>query len=465
MGFRARGRQAGAALAVAASLSALTVIASGYMPNLTASPVGAITDGVDGFTMLDGAGGIAIAEISGGTYALVAAWQDNGVQIVNITNPASPTPVAELIVGMDGFGETSVPQCEALPSCHMMTAGINGSGELSRCSCTIYFIHDDSIAIAEISGGTYAFVLTGSEYGVQIVNITNPAAPVPMAWATDDTGHFAPLYRPHDIAITVISGGTYALVAPGWGGIQIINVTNPAAPVTVIGLTEGIDGLIELDESGEAAATAISGETHTLVYVSSRDEGIQIIDITNPAAPVPVAGSTKDTGGFAYLSKFRGITTTEISGKIYALIPTSGRDGGIQIIDITNPAAPVPVAWVTDGVDGFTELDETHDIAITKISGRTYALVLVFEYSEPWMPFGGLPPRSDPSPPDHGVQIIDVTNPAIPVPVAWVTDGVDGFTELYWVNSIAIAEISGRTYALITASIDDGVQIIELARP
>ena len=63
------------------------------------------------------------------------------------------------------------------------------------------------------------------------------------------------------------------------------------------------------------------------------------------------------------------------------------------------------------------------------------------------------------------MQIIDITNPAAPVPVTWLTDGVDGFTELYWVDSIAIAKISGGTYALVTASLDDGVQIIELAHP
>ena len=63
----------------------------------------AITDGVDNFTELDGANSIAITTISSSTYALVASVDDDGVQIIDITNPYQPTAVSNVTDGSDGY--------------------------------------------------------------------------------------------------------------------------------------------------------------------------------------------------------------------------------------------------------------------------------------------------------------------------------------------------------------------------
>ena len=86
-----------------------------------------------------------------------------------------------------------------------------------------------------------------------------------------------------------------------------------------------------------------------------------------------------------------------------------------------------PVAAIFDGVGGFTALDGASNVAIAEIAGRTYAVVTT-TFNE-------------------GVQIIDITDPASPVPVAAIFDGVDGFTMPYGADHVAIVEIAGRTYA------------------
>ena len=49
-----------------------------------------------------------------------------------------------------------------------------------------------------------------------------------------------------------------------------------------------------------------------------------------------------------------------------------------------------------------------------------------------------------------------------PLPVAGLSDGVDGFRHLDGARAIAIAEISGGTYVAVTSPEDHSVQIISI---
>ena len=93
----------------------------------------------------------------------------------------------------------------------------------------------------------------------------------------------------------------------------------------------------------------------------------------------------------------------------------------------------------------FDALGKASEIAVAEISGRTYAFVAA--------PF------------DDGVQVIDVTDPASPVPASSVFDGQDGFDALAGANGVTVAEISSRTYALATATYDGSVQVIDVTDP
>ena len=373
-------------------------------------PVAAITDGVDGFTELDGAHSIDTIQISGKTYAVVASFDDDGVQIIDITNPTKPVPVAAITDGVDGFTE------------------LEGA---------------EAVKIAQIYGRTYAVVASPVDDGVQIIDITNPAKPVPVAAITDGVDGFTELDGAQCIGIAQISGWTYAVViSQSDDGVQIITITFPFGPVPVAAMTDGVDGFTELDGAQCIGIAQISGRTYAVV-ASVDDDGIQIIDITNPTKPVPVAAMTDGVDGFTELDGAHNVGIAQISGRTYAVV-ASVDDDGIQIIDITNPTKPVPVAAITDDVDGFTELDRAQGVEIAYIDGKTYAVVA-----------GRI---------DDGIQIIDITNPTKPVPVAAMTDGVDGFTELDGVVNVGIAQISGRTYAVVASIDDDGIQIIDISR-
>ncbi|MYH04789.1 MAG: hypothetical protein F4140_08030, partial [Cenarchaeum sp. SB0675_bin_21] len=59
------------AMVIVMALATIGFVIGEAEANLVVSPVAAISDGIDGFTALDGADGVAIAEISDRTYAVV----------------------------------------------------------------------------------------------------------------------------------------------------------------------------------------------------------------------------------------------------------------------------------------------------------------------------------------------------------------------------------------------------------
>ena len=379
--------------------------------------VSSITDGVGGFDELLGASGLTTVTIGSSTYALVASVADDGVQIIDITNPAAPTAVSSVTDDstfdtLDGaFGITTVT----------------------------------------IGSATYALVASQTDDGVQIINITNPAAPTAVASITDGasdggTGTFDELDGAFSITTVKIGSATYALVGSfDDDGVQIINITNPAAPTAVYSISDGdSDGnnntFDELDGARSITTVTIGSATYALV-VASNDDGVQIIDITNPAAPTAVSSVTDDST-FDELDGAFGITTVTIDSSTYALV-ASATDNGVQIIDITNPAAPTAVSSVTDD-STFDELVGAFGITTVTISSSTYALVA--------------------SSTDDGIQIIDISTPAAPTAVSSVTDG-STFDELDGARAITTVTINSSIYALVAAATDNGVQIIRISEP
>ena len=372
-------------------------------------PVAAITDEVDGFTELDGAHSVGIAQISGRTYAVVVSFEDDGVQIVEITYPWAPVPVAAITDRSVGFTE------------------LDGA---------------EAVEITQISGRTYAVVASPIDDGVQIIDITYPPGPVPVASITDGVDGFTELAGAQCVGITQIYGRTYTVViGQADDGVQIIDITHPAVPVPVAAITDEVDGFTELDGAHNVEIAYISGRTYAVVS-SVDDDGVQIIDITHPAVPVPVAAITDEVDGFTELDGAHNVEIAYISGRTYAVV-SSVDDDGVQIIDITHPAIPVPVAAITDEVDGFTELRAAQGVAIAQINGKTYAVIT-----------GRI---------DDGVQIIDITHPANPVPIASITDGMNGFAKLDGAVNVEMTQIFGRTYALVAAANDDSIQIIDIS--
>ena len=212
------------------------------------------------------------------------------------------------------------------------------------------------------------------------MDITNPASPTATAAVTDEQGGFTELDRAWNITTVVIGEKTYALVASYFDdGVQVMDITNPASPTPTAAVTDGEGGFTELDGAWDITTVVIGEKTYALV-ASSSDDGVQVMDITNPASPTATAAVTDGQDGlFTELNGARSVTTVVIGEKTYALV-ASFDDDGVQVMDITDPASPTATAAVTDGQDedGFTALNGARSVTTVVIGDKTYALVASF---------------------------------------------------------------------------------------
>ena len=384
---------------------------------ITASATTAVTDGTD-YPELDGARGIATHTIGSNHYAIVAASEDDGFQIINITDPSSPTDVADETDGENSF------------------TALDGA---------------TSVATHTIGNKHYAIITAVDEDGVQIVDITTPSDPTAVAAifdaGTDINGDtFDALNSPWHVATHTIADRHYALVVAEFDdAVQIIDITTPSSPTAVAAIVDGAtdassNTFEELDGPNFIAVHTI-GNKHYALVAAYDDDGVQIIDITNPARPTAVSHVTDGQDGFDELNGAASVATHTIGGRHYALV-ASEFDDGVQIIDFTNPRKPTAAASVTDGQDGFDRLDGAFDITTVTILHQHYALVAAST--------------------DDAMQIIDITDPTDPQPVTALVDDEGGFATLDVPRSVAVHAIDGRYYGLAAAFLDDGVQIFEL---
>jgi uncharacterized secreted protein with C-terminal beta-propeller domain len=151
--------------------------------------------------------------------------------------------------------------------------------------------------------------------------------------------------------------GNRAYVAAAGGGLVILDVSDPANPVPMGGY----------DTRGQARAIAVSG---TVAYLADYTNGLQIIDVSNPARP-----------------------------KLLRRYVTSGYATDVAVLD--------GIAYVADGYAGLEIIDVSNPLRPVRLGGYQasgYALCVNVSGSVAYV-------TDD----DAGLQIIDVSNPASPV--------------------------------------------------
>ena len=205
---------------------------------------------------------------------------------------------------------------------------------------------------------------------------------------------------------SVFVSGKYAYVASDLspGGLQIVDVTNPQAPVIVGTYTQTTVGPFDVYVAGRYAYLA-----------NTTAASFTIVDVSNPSAPVAVGSSTRAG------SDFRSVF---VSGRYAYLVDTNLNL--LWIFDISNPTLPTVVATTTGAIG-------TNSIYV---QGK-YAYTV-----------------GDGTPVGLNFNVIDISNPAVPTVATSVNSAVqsDGIF------------VSGR-YAYITEYTNDRLLIYDIANP
>ncbi|MCK5299286.1 MAG: hypothetical protein KAJ76_10290, partial [Candidatus Heimdallarchaeota archaeon] len=113
-----------------------------------------------------------------------------------------------------------------------------------------------------------------------------------------------------------------AYLADDFGGVVIVDITNPQSPIK----------LGEFNEGGRTYGLCYSDD---LLFVANYELGLQILDVKDPTQPTKL--STFYDGGNARSVTVRG-------DRAYL----ADRDDGFEIIDISNPEVPTEIAQGED---------------------------------------------------------------------------------------------------------------------
>jgi hypothetical protein len=301
------------------------------------------TDG-DTFTMLRGASSVDTFTIGSSTYAIVVSEVDDGVQMIDISDPTA-------IVAKDAE-----------------TDGENGFDELNGAHAVDTFV---------IGSSTYAIVVSYTDNGVQIIDISDPANIVAKDAETDGST-FTMLEGAHGVETFTIGSSTYAIVASyGDDGVQIIDISDPTAIVAKDTATDEVNGFTELEGAWGVATFTIGSSTYAIVG-SFTDNGVQIIDISDPANIVAKDAETDGANGFTKLKVTEDVEIFTCGSRTYAMVASPG-DNSVQMIDISNPANIIAVDTATDGTNGFTELDGATSVDPFTIGSSQYAIATGFD--------------------------------------------------------------------------------------
>lgn len=185
-------------------------------------------------------------------------------------------------------------------------------------------------------GREYAVI--GTNAGTAIYNVTNPAATYRVGLILGPTSTWREMKSYRDW-IYVVTEGT------GTGqGLQIIRMTNPEAPVLAATYTGSFV---------RSHSVSVDTARKVLICNGTRDAaglaaGMRILSIANPEAPVEIGwwpGGTLPVSNAEYIHDSVPIGTRLYGSSVYV---------GVQrVFDLTNPATPTLVSsWTYPG--GFT---------------------------------------------------------------------------------------------------------------
>jgi len=319
-----------------------------YAVTLDITPIAQIDNDDDGDTLLDGPMDIAITTIAGKTYAVVSSNIDNGIEIIDISDPTSPTSVSRVADGTD----TDV--CTVANGEKCLDAA-NGN------------------AITTIDGSTYVVVTAADDDGIEIIDISDPTNPTSVGRVVDgtDTGVCTVangekcLDGAKGVRTTTINDKTYAIVAAEKDdGIEIIDISDPTNPTSVSRVVDGtdtgvctvangercLDGVRQLTTAEVGDIGATSG-TYYVITVARNDDGIGIIDISDPENPTYVASLTDDNASCSdsncELDNPSYVAPISTIGSSTYVLVASERDDGIQIIRLCESCEVVVITSST----------------------------------------------------------------------------------------------------------------------
>ncbi|PKM91825.1 hypothetical protein CVU82_01300 [Candidatus Falkowbacteria bacterium HGW-Falkowbacteria-1] len=270
--------------------------------------------------------------------------QPGTVTIVDISNVSSPVKLDEISNGEDGSEIFPTSGIE-ISGNYAYISNSNSSMEILNISNPLQIEHHGIIRHGQsgtlleypavvFSSGDDVYV--GSDRGLQIFNTSNKSNPISVGNIVDGAAG-AKLNSPYGIDVV----GNYAYIASYQSdALEIVDITNKANPVHK-GYLANLSGGAKLD-----GPYSVKVKDNYAYLVSYYDNAMEVVNVSDPANPVHTSSMINN---YSTINIYRPYSIF-VSGD-YAYVAGIN---GLQIIDISNPASPIAKDSFLDGDDGIS---------------------------------------------------------------------------------------------------------------
>jgi len=327
------------------------------------------------------------------------------------------------------------------------------------------------------AAGSIAYMGNGA--ALTVVDLSSPAAPVVVG----------NLDLPYAIeAVAVDDDRVYVVTYAGL--LHVIDVSTPSAPVELGSLALwgemlSVDGdgdlvcvgttsnLYVIDVSDPSEPTLVGTRTNATNDVDVKvvgqyayliDGGLYIIDLSNPANPT-------DLG---FLGSFGG-NLDVVDGLAYVA------SSDFRIIDVTDPMSPTQIGGLgsVGGIDvavhgnlAFLSTDGLQVVDVSDPVAPTLTGMVANPLHEPWLGVAAIAGHGLAAAFDHGIRVIDATDPSTPAEVAAIDSPGVNRNAVYSDGVLYIAafqrglrgvDVSDPETSVDLAFLDLGGQVLDVA--
>ena len=243
-------------------------------------------------------------------------------------------------------------------------------------SSSLYLDGTHDIEYYQQAGKHYVLASAEREDAVTVIDISDPTNPVARGFLRDTTALV--LDNARHSSVYTANGRVYAaVVSPTDNGLQIVDITDPTS-ITAAGNLTDTSALVLYGTTSVAVHTI--GSRHYAVTASTTEDGIQIIEVTDPDNPVAKSNMRHSSGRL--LDGAIDVDTFDENGRHYAIVATEVSNA-LQIIELTEVFAeagndvsvPKTATQVTlDGTGSTVSSGVTPTYAWTQTAGATATL-------------------------------------------------------------------------------------------
>ena len=380
-------------------------------------PADHATDDADGFSWLGGAIDAAAIPPGGGNgggasgaLVAIASAADHAVQLVRVHENGTIAPVSEIVNNNER--ELNEPH------------GID--------------------AFRLLDNSAYAIVSSIIDDGVQLVRVHDNGT----LEAKNRLPHSTGLNLDGIIGIDAFrlrDNSTYAIVASTFPtdlasrGVQLVRVHENGT----LRAADALDDDSDLVLNGASAVSAFrmaNGSTLVAVGASADDDGVQLVRV-HENGTLAAADSIGDNGTLL-LDGIRGIDTIKTPGGSTFAVAASVGNSGVQLVRVHDNGTLEAEGSL--GNSDTLELNQAWDVDAFHLGRSAYALAVADA--------------------DSGAQLMRIHEDGTLRAAGTARDGVGGFEELYQPEGVKVFETAeGRTFGMVAARGDDGVQLVRIS--